>query len=567
MMGPGGFVTEPKLTSKHLNPENLGSISLLRQATLDEPVVHLTSGYMRSVLDAFPFYVMLIDADHQILCANAAVTQTLGVDPEEIVGGYCPTVVHGLDGPYDGCPLEKARRLNKAVEIEYLDEKTGRMLKSGIFPTRYESSPGCRIYLHTVRDVTEQRAAEKSVQRAHDAQRFVNDVLRLSLQDHTLDEILDRVAKQLCEIPWLSRNPQAAILLADEETATLRLKTEHNKKHRALACQVVPYGKCVCGRTAARRAPQFSKHVHRESPHSQQDDHGHYCLPIIHGESLLGVLSIGLDQDHVRCDGELDFLTAVADTLASVIQRKRVEELQKQHHSVAVARERMARVGELSAGVAHTIRNPLHGVMSCVDILDDLAKNGDPAPTDIIALMRDGLERMERVTRRLLSLTRGGLTERVPTNVGSLLEDLVGFTSIQAKKREVTLALEADFRGEALLSMDGVVEGLSGVISNALDACNRGCTVTIRSLRNSETPTTLVLEVQDDGEGISEQNLPRVMDPFFTTKPIGAGSGLGLAITKRVMYDHDGDVEVASRKGEGTTVRLVFPGAIVCPGE
>jgi signal transduction histidine kinase len=115
--------------------------------------------------------------------------------------------------------------------------------------------------------------------------------------------------------------------------------------------------------------------------------------------------------------------------------------------------------------------------------------------------------------------------------------------------------------------MDGVVEGLSGVISNALDACSSGCTVTIRSLRSSENPTTLVLEVKDDGEGISEKNLPRVLDPFFTTKPIGAGSGLGLAITKRVMYDHDGDVEVESRKGEGTTVRLVFPGAIVCPGE
>lgn len=559
-------MTAPKLAPEPVET-NLVPVSLFRKgAQLEDPLANLTSESMRSVLDAFPFYVMLIDADHRILCANAAVTETLGVDPDEIQGGYCPTVVHGLDGPYEGCPLEKARRLSKAVEVEYLDAKTQKILKSGIFPTRYESSPGCTIYLHTVRDVTEQRQAERAAQRAHDAQRFVNEVLRLSLQDHTLDEILERVAKQLCEIPWLSRNPQAAILLADEETATLRLKTEHNKKQRALACQVVPYGKCVCGTTAARRTPQFSRHTHRDAPlRPMEDDHGHYCLPIIHGEHLLGVLSVGLDQEHVRCEGELDFLSAVADTLASVIQRKRVEELQKQHHSVAVARERMARVGELSAGVAHTIRNPLHGVMSCVDILDDLAKSGDAAPGDIIALMRDGLERMERVTRRLLSLTRGGLTERAPTNVGSLLEDLVGFTHIQAKKKEVALRLEAEFRGEALLSMDGVVEGLSGVISNALDACGPGCTVTIRSLRSGENPTSLVLEVQDDGEGISAQDLPRVLDPFFTTKPIGAGSGLGLAITKRVMYDHDGDVEIVSRKGEGTTVRLVFPGAIVAP--
>jgi len=526
------------------------------------PLSELATDYMKSVLDAFPFYVMLIDAEHRIVCANAAVATSLGVNPDDILGDFCPTVVHGITGPYEGCPLEKARRLGKAVEIEIKDAKTQRVLRSGVFPTQYETSPGCTLFLHTVRDVTEQHEAERAARRAHDAQRFVNDVLRLSLQEISLDEILDRVAKQICAIPWLSSRPQAAILLADEQTATLRLRTEHNSRGRQLACQTVPYGKCVCGRAAARRAPQFSKHtgVGASEGTVGAEDHGHYCLPILHGDTLLGVLSIGLDGDHVRSEDELDFLSAVADTLASVIKRKRAEDLQRQHHSVAVARERMARVGELSAGVAHTIRNPLHGVMSCVDLLDDSASKGDPAPADIIALMRDGLERIERVTRRLLSLTRGGRTERALTNVGSLLDDLVDFTRIQASKRGVQLQLDAGFRGDAVLSPDGVVEGLTSVISNALDACASGKTVTVRSVVRGSA--TLVLEVQDDGEGISDEDLPHVMDPFFTTKPIGAGSGLGLAITKRVMYDHDGEVEIASRKGEGTTVSLVFPGAI-----
>jgi signal transduction histidine kinase len=175
--------------------------------------------------------------------------------------------------------------------------------------------------------------------------------------------------------------------------------------------------------------------------------------------------------------------------------------------------------------------------------------------------MRDGLERLERVTRRLLSLTRGGSTERIVTNVGNLLDDVVDFTTIQASKLGIGLQLEASFRGDALLSPDRVVEGLTAVIGNALEACQAGHTVTVRSLVRDSS--ALVLEVQDDGEGISEEDLPHVMDPFFTTKPIGAGSGLGLAITKHVMFDHDGETELTSSKGVGTTVRLVFPGAIV----
>lgn len=550
---------EPKLVPISLVRKKDGG----RHQVLSE----VTSDYMKSVLDAFPCYVMLIDADHRILCANRAVREKLGVEPDEILGGYCPTVVHGTEGPYEGCPLEKARRLDKAVEVEYHDAKIDRILNSGVYPTPYETSPGNTVYLHVVRDVTEQRTAEQNLRRAHEAQRFVNEVLRLSLRDLELDEILDHVTKLLCRIPWLSKSPQAAILLTDEKTATLRLKAEHTAEGHPKACEVVPFGKCLCGRAAARGVATFAKHDRHEKKHHAArtgDDHGHYCLPIVHGDAVLGVINVGLDSDHTRSDGELDFLTAVADTLASVIQRKRMEALQKRHHSVAVARERMARVGELSAGVAHTVRNPLHGVMSCVDILDANAKRSEAVPTDIVALMRDGLDRIERVTRRLLSLTRGGQTGRGPTSVGNLLADLVDFTSIQAGSRGVQLRLEADYGGEAWLSMDGVVEGLSSVISNAMAACSPGKSITIRSFLRGEN--TLVLEVEDDGVGIAAEDLPRVMDPFYTTKPIGEGSGLGLAITKRVMFDHDGEVEIESVQGEGTTVRLVFPGAVSADG-
>ena len=106
----------------------------------------------------------------------------------------------------------------------------------------------------------------------------------------------------------------------------------------------------------------------------------------------------------------------------------------------------------------------------------------------------------------------------------------------------------------------GVVEGLTGVVSNAIDACEAGDAITITSeLKGSPSPQ-LIVTVEDTGSGIAEEALPRVLDPFFTTKPIGEGSGLGLAITRRVMEEHGGTVEVTSELGQGTRVSLTFLG-------
>jgi signal transduction histidine kinase len=277
------------------------------------------------------------------------------------------------------------------------------------------------------------------------------------------------------------------------------------------------------------------------------------------GKVVLGVLSIAVDQGHDFDESELEFLATVADVLAGIIQRKRAERLQREHERVALSRERMARIGEVSAGVAHTIRNPLHGVLNCVEILATQAPKLEPELGEVLSLMRDGLERIEKVTRRLLALTREAEPELHPTELGDLLSDVVDLMAVQARSKQVKLEVQPEFVGEVLLDADRVVEGLTSVVSNAIDACEPGGVVTVRSELQQGPPPTLVLAVQDTGCGIPEEHLSRVLDPFFTTKPIGEGSGLGLAITRRVMDEHGGDIEIRSTVGAGTTVRLLFP--------
>ena len=87
------------------------------------------------ILEAFPFYVLLVDGRHRIVQANGVVREQLGLTPDEVVGEYCPKVIHGSDEPWYACPLEEAAETGRPVEREVLDRATGRWVRSAIYPT------------------------------------------------------------------------------------------------------------------------------------------------------------------------------------------------------------------------------------------------------------------------------------------------------------------------------------------------------------------------------------------------------------------------------------------------
>jgi PAS domain S-box-containing protein len=126
------------------------------------------------ILDALPFYVMLIDEHHHILEANRAVQAQLGLKPEDIIGKYCPEVVHGLSEPWYACPLEEAVRKGKPVEREALDQKSGRWIRSAIYPTRRSTPDGSRILFHMVSDITDRKEAEEQLEASREQLRSLS---------------------------------------------------------------------------------------------------------------------------------------------------------------------------------------------------------------------------------------------------------------------------------------------------------------------------------------------------------------------------------------------------------
>ncbi len=126
------------------------------------------------ILDALPFYVMLIDEHHHILEANSAVQAQFRLKPEDIIGKYCPEVVHGLSEPWYACPLEEAVRKGQPVEREALDEKSGRWIRSAIYPTGKLTPDGSRILFHMVSDITDRKEAEEQLQTSREQLRSLS---------------------------------------------------------------------------------------------------------------------------------------------------------------------------------------------------------------------------------------------------------------------------------------------------------------------------------------------------------------------------------------------------------
>ncbi len=126
------------------------------------------------MLDSLPFYVMLIDRNHRILLANRATREQLGLEPQEIIGEFCPKVVHGIEaGTYPGCPLAEAVEKNEPVERVHFDEEYQRWLRIAIYPTGSWTVDGQEIYFHMIMDITEQKQAVEELQEDREKYRLL----------------------------------------------------------------------------------------------------------------------------------------------------------------------------------------------------------------------------------------------------------------------------------------------------------------------------------------------------------------------------------------------------------
>jgi len=223
------------------------------------------------------------------------------------------------------------------------------------------------------------------------------------------------------------------------------------------------------------------------------------------------------------------------------------------------ARERLAAVGEVSAAVAHGIRNPLANIRASAQVALD-AGTPDEAAKRLETITAE-VDRLDRWLRALLDVVRPFTPRLGPVDVNALVTDCVAVLAERAAERGVVVdrTLAADLPA---VSADEVQlqQAVLSVLENALDAVKPGDRVEVRTEREGLGEAgTVTVTVADDGEGIPPERLGRIFEPFFTTKT--RGTGLGLAIARKVVEGHGGRVTLTSTAGVGTTVTLIVPEA------
>jgi len=250
----------------------------------------------------------------------------------------------------------------------------------------------------------------------------------------------------------------------------------------------------------------------------------------------------------VRGHGELATLAESFNDMVAALQNTR-EEL--------VRKEKLASVGQLAAGVAHEINNPLGTILLYADLMHRELPPDDPRRNDLKMIMEETL-RCQRIVGDLLNFARQRQLAVKPTDVNGLIRKTLGEVAIQPAFRRVQIItdlapdlplIEAD---EAQLR-----QVIANLVLNAIDAMEDmgQLTVTTRQVSGD----MIEMSFRDTGCGIAEEHLGELFTPFFTTKPVGQGTGLGLSIIYGIIKMHRGQISVQSKVGEGTTFTVTLP--------
>jgi signal transduction histidine kinase len=249
--------------------------------------------------------------------------------------------------------------------------------------------------------------------------------------------------------------------------------------------------------------------------------------------------------------GEIRALEQTFNNMVDALREKEVVEANLRQA------QRLTALGNLAAGVAHDVRNPLNAIkLLSSHAIDTLPEGGDSErAAKHLKTIREEVDRIEEIVTRFLSLAKDRKLEPEPIKIDVLLQECLDLLRRDAEKRDVRL--QSDLRaGDTVLMLDREQwrRAALNVLINALEACPAGGRVRLFS---RVTDSACEVEVRDDGPGMSKDLQERAFEPYFTTK--STGTGLGLAITRGIVEEHGGRIELSCVTDHGCQVLITMP--------
>jgi signal transduction histidine kinase len=408
----------------------------------------------------------------------------------------------------------------------------------------------------------------------------------------SLNEIADRILLALTDTMGVER---VMVLLADDEKKVLRpIASRGDWDDEGLAVEIPsihPIWKHLWMRREDLTRVDFDDEHDveiREACHDVFDMlEVELLVPILYGVDLLGVIAVGrkLTGDRLMADDRLLLRTLANQSSIAIENAKAFDEIAKLNETLEARvdertaelratqaqltqAEKMKSLGQLVAGVAHELNNPIGFVHANLQLLDEYIKklvesqgNQDDterareAITKLLERSREGTTRVKKIVQDLRTFSR---MDHADLQVADLHEEIERTLRLMEPRFKNNIVVETDFgKIPRVRCYAGQLNQVFlNLLMNACDAIERDGTIRIRT---RPTPDGVRLEFEDDGPGIPADVQSQIFDPFFTTKPVGVGTGLGLSLSHGIIERHGGRISVSSDPEGGTTFVIELP--------
>jgi signal transduction histidine kinase len=215
--------------------------------------------------------------------------------------------------------------------------------------------------------------------------------------------------------------------------------------------------------------------------------------------------------------------------------------------------EKMASLGQLTAGIAHEINNPLGGLLNCVKTMEEEPENFE-LHKRYLPLLDKGLKRIEHIMRQLLNFGHKAPLTFSKVDIDGIIREC--FELLEYRLKNITLSLNLNLTQHYCIDVEALRQIIVNTALNAIQAMPNGGSLTVSTER---THTRIIITVQDTGTGIDPAIIGKIFDPFFTTKEVDEGTGLGLAVTYSLVEQMDGTIDVQTEPGKGTLFTISLP--------
>jgi signal transduction histidine kinase len=380
----------------------------------------------------------------------------------------------------------------------------------------------------------------------------------------------------------LFKAQRGSIFLLKENGNDLILKIALGMKNGEQKNLLKRMGEGIVGKVAASKKPIFVDDISRDERFANYKARGGYrtpsfiCAPLLIKDSLIGVINITDKEGERRFSpNELQLLDFLASQIALNYRRiqlyqkfktivkeskslkdelgkssKEARHLKKQ----VILHEKLASIGKLAGGIAHEFNNPLDGVMRYTNLCLEHVRE-DEVVRGYLLEIKQGLNRMANIVKSLLACSRNVAPSMQKIHVNNALEQALLF--LQGDLRLKPIAVIKQYADDLPEITDlGLERVLSNLLCNAIDAIEEEGEISIATRLKDDK---IRIRIKDTGKGIPANSVEKIFEPFYTTKDIDKGCGLGLTIVSEIVKSYNGDIQVISEEGMGTTFTVSIP--------